>query len=214
VRLWLLLIAKRGADSRSRWPSQSVEGDAESVFRPLPADTWASEGGGERRWDAVMESRKNDSARTCQRSAASVGRGRRRLEISCECENRLSVRTAVSSRPRQRQTVRSIIRVLFAPQRPQTCLASWPPLYSQGLLHSRARAARGERQPAMASTLRHLRDGRGTCSQPAARTPLNIISGRLPKSTPEPLRRPLCTVCPRSAGSIDTFDGHFIWQCF
>ena len=68
----VLLRQYRGAKSRYRRPSQSVEGDAESVFRPLAAGSQASAGGVNVRRATVVGWRKNDSVQTCQKGAAAV----------------------------------------------------------------------------------------------------------------------------------------------
>jgi hypothetical protein len=72
-RFWVMLTRCGGAESRYRKPSRSVEGDAESVFRPLAADTWASEYSGKKLGATVVGWRRDDSVQTCQKGAVAVG---------------------------------------------------------------------------------------------------------------------------------------------
>jgi hypothetical protein len=79
LRFCVLWTQRRSADSRYRGPGSSVEGDAESVFRPLPAGTWASECSGTESGAAGGFWQKNDGIQTCTRVLRPCCRGRRRL---------------------------------------------------------------------------------------------------------------------------------------
>lgn len=175
---------------------RSVRGDPQSVFRPLPADSRASECGDERLAGAEMHGGKNGSVQPCQKDAVAVwveaGEGLRWPveELSRDGPCSRSSRTGAPS-------FAFATRRTSQPPRPQPCLALPGAACVVCLLATcYAIAARdaANTHHSIACALgwaAHVPVGWRTCRP----NPINIYPVACPRSTAKSLLWPLRTAC-------------------
>jgi hypothetical protein len=116
---WGLLTRWGGARAAlSQASSRVVEGDAESVFRPLAAESWASDSGGKRLGASAVGWRENASVETCQKGAA--------VSVSRQAKVEINVHSARERSVPRHATPITVTRVQRAGSNPRLRCARFP----------------------------------------------------------------------------------------